>query len=366
MTLHANHIISIIAIFQAVFLSAFLVSKKKFRNSNNILLAGILFLFALLMMHTFTFSEGAWPYFKKYWFIFPFFDNLPLIIAPLVYFYFQSVKVKDFTINRRNSFHFIPFVLFTAFFVFYFLPQPKTNIIHPHNLYRIVKSLVIFHNLIYIILIIKHFDLRILKRKYKQFENGKGIVHFFVVLSVAFISFWLIEFGSLLVLCLFQVTDTCAYTTSLYFLAGFILFNSLLYIALSNQNIFVLKAKYLSSNLNDNEKNDYLKYLESYMQKEKPYLDPEISIQKLSDQLSIPVRSLSQIINEYFNKNFREFINMYRIEECKKQLAGLNGSKTNISEIFYSLGFNSKSTFNTTFKKYTGQTPTQFKQTQKN
>ena len=63
----------------------------------------------------------------------------------------------------------------------------------------------------------------------------------------------------------------------------------------------------------------------------------------------------NNIINENLYKNFFDFINTYRIEEMKKQLQG--ESKYTILGIAYESGFNSKSSFNRIFKKYTGQTP---------
>lgn len=65
-------------------------------------------------------------------------------------------------------------------------------------------------------------------------------------------------------------------------------------------------------------------------------------------------------MNERLNTNFRNYINSYRIEEAKKIL--INESDKNILTICYDVGFNSKSTFNTCFKKYTGKTPSEFRQ----
>ena len=93
----------------------------------------------------------------------------------------------------------------------------------------------------------------------------------------------------------------------------------------------------------------------------KPFIDPEITLKKLSEQVDIPFRYLSQIINENLHKNFYDFINNYRIEEAKKLLSD-PGCKKTILEILYQIGFNSKSSFNTSFKKNTGLTPTQFRE----
>ena len=69
---------------------------------------------------------------------------------------------------------------------------------------------------------------------------------------------------------------------------------------------------------------------------------------------------LSQIINEYFEQNFQDYINKQRIEESKKYLLDKVKRKT-VLEILYEVGFNTKSSFNIAFKKTTGLTPTEFK-----
>ncbi len=70
---------------------------------------------------------------------------------------------------------------------------------------------------------------------------------------------------------------------------------------------------------------------------------------------------LSQAINEGLGKNFFEFINRYRIEEAKRLLTDPADKKITVLEVLYQVGFNSKSSFNTVFKKQTGLTPSEFK-----
>ena len=67
---------------------------------------------------------------------------------------------------------------------------------------------------------------------------------------------------------------------------------------------------------------------------------------------------LSHVINASFNQNFRDFINSYRIEESKSRLVQ---DDMNILNIAYEVGFNSKSAFNTAFKKFTGMTPKEYR-----
>ena len=122
--------------------------------------------------------------------------------------------------------------------------------------------------------------------------------------------------------------------------------------------------KYKKTLLSESRKEMYRKKIEHYMESAKPYLDPSISLHELADELSIPPHHLSQVINSEFKKNFFDFINFYRINESKKILSGFDSNKKTILEILYESGFNSKSVFNSAFKKHTGLTPTQYRKTE--
>jgi AraC-like DNA-binding protein len=102
-----------------------------------------------------------------------------------------------------------------------------------------------------------------------------------------------------------------------------------------------------------------------YMQNNKPYLEPELTLEDLASKLSLKPRVLSQAINEILGQNYYDFINRYRIEEASRLLTNPKDEKITILEVLYEVGFNSKSSFNTLFKKYKGLTPTEFRNKQK-
>jgi AraC-like DNA-binding protein len=81
----------------------------------------------------------------------------------------------------------------------------------------------------------------------------------------------------------------------------------------------------------------------------------------LSGQLSVPVKVLSQVINESLGQNFFDFVNTYRVEEAKKLLTDARNPKITVLEVMYQAGFNSKSSFNTAFKKIALTTPSAYK-----
>jgi AraC-like DNA-binding protein len=95
--------------------------------------------------------------------------------------------------------------------------------------------------------------------------------------------------------------------------------------------------------------------------KDELYLDTELSLGKLAKLLGLSSHQLSYVINNGFNQNFYGFINKFRVEKAKKLLSDRELDKYSIIGIAYESGFNSKTSFNTTFKKITGQTPSEFK-----
>jgi len=119
-------------------------------------------------------------------------------------------------------------------------------------------------------------------------------------------------------------------------------------------------SKYIKSGLQDNVANDYYSSLIQLIESEKLFLDSKLSIKTVADKLGIKVNHLSQVINQKSGKNFFKFINDYRVEEAKKLLSSPANQKFTILAIAYDCGFNSKSSFNTIFKEYTGQTPSDF------
>ena len=100
--------------------------------------------------------------------------------------------------------------------------------------------------------------------------------------------------------------------------------------------------------------------IEKLMGENKLFLDENISLPMLAEKLHMHPNYISQIINEKFQKNFYDFINSYRIEEFKRIVA----IEKNRNKTFFALaldcGFNSKASFNSSFKKLTGTTPSDY------
>ncbi|KRD58339.1 histidine kinase [Flavobacterium sp. Root935] len=107
--------------------------------------------------------------------------------------------------------------------------------------------------------------------------------------------------------------------------------------------------------------NKQIAALKQYMIEKEPFLDPSLTIQELGNQINMPVRDLSILINHHINQHFFDFVNEYRIQKAMNILKDQSKSQLTVLEILYEVGFNSKSSFNTSFKKYTNVTPTAYR-----
>ena len=101
------------------------------------------------------------------------------------------------------------------------------------------------------------------------------------------------------------------------------------------------------------------------MEKDKLYQEPELTLQVLAEKLGYQAYQVSQAINEGFSKSFYQLVNGYRVEEAKRLLGDERNRNYTLLSVGFEAGFNSKTTFNTVFKKFTGLTPTEYRAKQK-
>jgi AraC-like DNA-binding protein len=118
------------------------------------------------------------------------------------------------------------------------------------------------------------------------------------------------------------------------------------------------KKKYEKTTIDSVKFAEYKKSLEDSMERN-VFLDPELSMPVLAEQLDIPSHHLSQVINDS-GMNFYEFINRRRFEFAKKTIEDTE-DPVNITRIAFDSGFNSISAFNTAFKRFSGMTPSEWK-----
>ena len=124
-----------------------------------------------------------------------------------------------------------------------------------------------------------------------------------------------------------------------------------------------VEEKTESKDVQDDAISSQISTLKQYMAEKEPFLDPSLTIQELANQIDIPVRDLSVLINHHINQHFFDFVNEYRIQKAMHILKDQSKSQLTVLEILYEVGFNSKSSFNTSFKKHANLTPTAYRNT---
>ncbi len=101
----------------------------------------------------------------------------------------------------------------------------------------------------------------------------------------------------------------------------------------------------------------------TYVSQEKAFKYPDLNREKVAEETALNYNQISKIINSTYKKNFNDWINDFRVQEAKQLLLS---SDMSIKEIYFEVGFNSKSAFYTAFKKKTHQTPSEFRASNKN
>ncbi len=100
--------------------------------------------------------------------------------------------------------------------------------------------------------------------------------------------------------------------------------------------------------------------LRIYFDEKQPYLNPDLRLAGIAQELGINVSTLSILVNRCFGQNFNDLINGYRIELLKQKVAQGDLQRFTLLSLAYDVGFNSKTTFNRAFKKYEGMAPSDF------
>ncbi len=116
-------------------------------------------------------------------------------------------------------------------------------------------------------------------------------------------------------------------------------------------------VKYKNSSLTERMAKELKEKLGRLLENEKIYMQSELNLIKLADQLNIDRYSMSQVINEGFGKGFYELMNEYRVQEAKRIL---QDTDKNIGDVIFEVGFNNHASFYKAFKKHTKITPSKF------
>lgn len=374
-----KNIFHLIIIFQCLFFTIYLLTHKGKKRWSNLFLMG--FLLSIMI----TQLGGVLSHFEElrslvvanaphvFFIEFPF----RFLYIPFLFLYLLSLTTKKFSFGKVDLLHFVPFILFVFLAVLKGISTTADALRDllladsPFNAIEI--EIIIFSNYLQFfcyavasLLVLKNYRKRI-KNVFSTIENiNLSWLNFVVFGFIGWKSLRFIEYV------LWLLTQS-SFVMYLYIAAEimFLLFVSLMFLWGLRQPVILTgleenqnRRKYEKTSLSEEARDTLKNKLLHHMESQKPYLDSTLSLNDLAKNLSSPPHHLSQVINTCFNQNFFDFINTYRIKECQQLLSDKTHENKTVLEILYETGFNSKSVFNSAFKKYTGMTPTQFRKLQ--
>lgn len=288
------------------------------------------------------------------------------LFGPSLYWYSVSMARKVQPKGKTLTIHLIPFLLFLLFVIVLRVINNAWGI-RP-VLFQYMLSAMHIQILCYMVASIREISTYQHKIENAFSSLDKMNLNWLKLNVIAFLCMWIVDIINFLAGNIKSVPEEAFIIMGfLSLLINFLFANLIIYKGLTTPELFMeipessVKNKYSGSLLSPEQSSRIAGKLKEFMDKEKPFLEPEITLQELASKVDIQPRYLSQVINERFNKNFFEFINDYRVEEAKIQLAKDCGLEKTVLEILYECGFNSKSVFNTFFKKSTGLTPSQYR-----
>jgi len=371
--------ILVIGSFQAFFLTA-LVFRKKEKASHDLII-GAWLIFLGLYISAFALSPAG--FFTRHPWLIGFYISLLLLVGPFLFWYVKSLTIHGFEPYRDILWHLLPFLLFTLYLNIFFAPGEYFGNIHGPGEVNKLEFPPAFMLFLFITAISVPFyiawSVRLLRNHRETIADNfsstekKNLIwlrNLIVLLGITWIVLAAIIFVHH-VLLLFS-DDFCIYGLFVI-LAVFVIIAG--YFGLYQDAIFTSgedlssapdaeeTIKYSGSSLKEEDIRKYLELLNEYMKMGKPYLNNQLTLHQLAEEVSILPHYLSRIINECYHQNFFDFINMYRIDEFKSRIADHQYKKFTLLAIAFDCGFNSKSSFNRLFKKATGSTPSGYKNT---
>jgi len=300
---------------------------------------------------------------------------LPLLHGPFLFLYTGSLTSYFYKWKSKYLLHFLPVIFFYFYFFDFFISSGQEKLefakninINPDPVFRFFYPVILISGFSYIFLTFLLFR-RHRRNILNTLSNSseKNNLHWLRNLIIGLLIIWLVVFLGGFVLDA-SLQETAIYISVSLFVA-FIGFFGLRQgnIFMNLQDNFLIEGlteenqpRYSKSGLKEDRAAEIKQLLSNLMEEKKLFLDENISLPQIAGMLNIHPNYLSQVINERFQKNFYDFINSYRVAEFKRIVS----IEKNRNKTFFALalecGFNSKGSFNGSFKKITGITPSEF------
>lgn len=301
---------------------------------------------------------------------------LGLLQAGTLLLYARSLMYRDFRLRPEHMVHTLLFWVVSAIFLVEYYLQPtevKLQILmqrdHPgvltSPLLAVAIHLVFLGYLYATIRTINRFGLDI-RQVFSNIESKQ--LAWLRVLLIGYSVVWTVSMVYCLSAHVFKSSAGADWVVAIGAITGFLFINYLLLNALRQPIIFsglsAEEAELLAAGQETSPAPSpdtaLIDRLAGHMDEAKPHLNSNLTVEQLARQLAVLPRELSRAIKQGFGQNFFEFVSAHRVEEAKRRLGDV-ANTSSILDVMYDSGFNSKSVFNTAFKKATGVTPTQYR-----
>ena len=371
-------LINFTASIQGVFLSYLLFNKRSESREYRVLALLVLVMSIGLLGAVL----GLSGYYKQFPHLMRIGDPMGLLLGPLLYLYIylltQGKTPKYFLL------HLVPFALYVSSIIPFYTLSAVEKIAFGEKVFlnrqqnalvltiQVVRSVHVMVYIIWGLLLIRRFD-KLLENNFSETEKidlhkCQNLLRLFVIIclvSIAifiagfFIPFHLVTANNLVGLSISLLIYILAYMS---WSRPEVKVHQLVSLSSTGQNSVYTDEKSRSTlHLPDEHYQKLSAQLEKLIIDEKVYLENELSLAQLSEKLNIQPYQTSELISRQYQESFFDLINRHRVEEVKKRLHDPAFSHLSILGVALDCGFNSKSSFNTAFKKFTGQTPSQYR-----
>ena len=376
-----HDLLMVVTAFESLLLALLLAASTPKSSLSNWLLAAFLFCHFLIPLHELTF----WGKLFRIWLldispnIFFLFSYAYFLDGPLLYFFVRALLYKDVRLQRKHLWHLTPLVLYALHMLwnFYSLDHAtRLDLIEsqhiayssPHLYFEAMGRFVRVGYVMWCFLLVWNY------RQQLRHEQADLKTYDVAWLKLMLLSFLIIFGWDSALHCIklyglftnnFDLELLNVVGLSSYYL-NFIALNILIFLRftafssvepVSEQPLY--EAKEEQNLLSDPL---IVQKLEQLMQQQKFYAHPDITLDKLAEAAGYPAKKVSLTIKQAYQLNFYEYVNSHRIKAAKKLLADKGPDAKTITDIYYEVGFNSKSVFNTFFKRLEGVTPSQYRE----
>jgi len=305
-------------------------------------------------------------------------DITVITLGPLLFLYVKSLFLKEDSLVKNNLVHFIPTCLFALGITIPTILFNNFNIeklAYTHT--NFIRSIIRIENLYFVLYLI--ISLRLLSKyrkltKCKYSNLTKYDFNWIKIMLLSALGIISVDLG--LKIYEFFLGDFQWNVDNISVLAMIVLVSYLAYYGVNQSKVllpsFILDNEFDEPEINKQKKNtlssekkeefENLKNkLELIIKTEQPYLNEDLTLGKLAEQLSTTDKKLSTMLNQYLNTTFYDLINKYRVEAVKDKINLDSHKNYNLFGIATECGFKSRTSFNRIFKKETGLSPSDFK-----